>query len=89
MSQEPGATIRIDGELYKELRAISEARDCTLRQAMDFYIDRGRRSAAPVDTKKPRKRAKKTTGEPTDRFQMYKEAHPDWSDEDCRKWAEK
>lgn len=40
MPQEPGATIRVDGELYKELRAIAEARDCSLRQAMDFWVDR-------------------------------------------------
>ena len=40
MPQEPGATIRVDGEFYKELRAIAEARDCSLRQAMDFWVDR-------------------------------------------------
>lgn len=39
-TQEPRATIRINGELYKELRAIAEARDITLQQAMDFWIDR-------------------------------------------------
>ena len=92
MLQEPGATIRIDGELYRELRAIAEARDCTLRQAMDFYVDRGKRSAAPVEAKRPQKRAKKTDKTDVTKdelYKAYKKSHPDWSDEKCREWAEK
>jgi len=37
---EPGASIRVRGDIYKKLREIAEKRDCTLGQAMDFLIDR-------------------------------------------------
>ena len=75
MPQEPGATIRIDGQLYQELRAIAEARDCTLRQAMDFWIDRtvkhGTKEPKPVEgraeggaKKRARSKAKRTGAKP-------------------------
>lgn len=43
--QQPRATLRISGELYQELVAIAEARDCTLQQALDFYLERVRQQA--------------------------------------------
>ena len=74
MMQEPGATIRIDGQLYRELRAIADARDCTLRQAMDFWIDRerahGRENTKRADggggkgNRKPGKRSHKAKAKP-------------------------
>ena len=60
MPQEPGATIRIDGELYRELRAIADARDCTLRQSMDYWIDRLIKERESANSKRIPKRAKRT-----------------------------
>jgi len=45
MTQRPAATVRIDGELYSQLRAIAEERGCTLQQAMDFWVDRQRKGS--------------------------------------------
>jgi hypothetical protein len=38
--QEPRVTLRISADLYNQLVAIAEARDCTLQQALDFYLER-------------------------------------------------
>ena len=44
-TQQPRVTLRISADLYKELVAIAEARDCTLQQALDFYLERVRLKA--------------------------------------------
>jgi hypothetical protein len=43
--QQPRVTLRISGDLYKELVAVAEARECTLQQALDFYFERVKQQA--------------------------------------------
>jgi len=88
MPQEPGATIRIDGEMYRELRAIAEARDCSLRQAMDFWIDRQKQEAIGAarqtelkgmpEPKKPKRKGKRKPKELIDEVDAFfaPEIHP-------------
>lgn len=44
-TQQPRVTLRISADLYRELVSIAEARDCTLQQALDFYLERIRQQA--------------------------------------------
>jgi hypothetical protein len=44
-TQQPRVTLRIAADLYYELVGIAEVRDCTLQQALDFYLERVRQQA--------------------------------------------
>jgi len=85
MPQEPGATIRVDGKLYQELREIAEARDCTLRQAMDFWIDRMAKGVKDADNgAKPKRKAatsRKPASKPKKRASRAKKPVDPCSDE--------
>jgi Lsr2. len=58
----PTVAIRVNAELYNELLEIADARDVTITQALDIYINRARRldgrsGTRPKRGKKPAKSA--------------------------------
>lgn len=45
MPQQVSATIRVPGEVYAQLITIAEARDCTISESFNIYLERIRKEA--------------------------------------------